>query len=157
MTRQRVLIHSVFLFLMPMVVAWFGLGVLAAALLVLLMLLWRWLIVLSGIVSPESGPEVALETIAASHFVEKVRWSMDRLGIEYAENAHGARNCWPLLRAVRSPVWTCHCACFPSEISAWMRDEGMICFQWDQREMYTIPNHNLLLFQTRICYSPKTF
>ena len=30
-----------------------------------------------------------LETIAASHYVEKVRWCMDRLGIEYTERQSG--------------------------------------------------------------------
>jgi glutathione S-transferase len=87
--RTRLLIHSVFLFLLPVVVAGFGLGVLSAALLVLLMLLWRWLVVLSGIVAPEKTPEIVLETIGASHFVEKVRWCMDRLEIDYVERQSG--------------------------------------------------------------------
>ena len=39
---------------------------------------------------PESVPGVVLETISASHYVEKVRWCMDRLGIDYVENQHGA-------------------------------------------------------------------
>ncbi len=90
MARKRLLIHAVFLFLLPVIVAWFGLGVASTIGLVLLMLLWRWLIVMSGIVRPEKGPEVSLETISASHYVEKVRWCLDRLGIDYAENQHGA-------------------------------------------------------------------
>ncbi len=57
--------------------------------LVLLLLLWRWLIVLSGIVAPEKTPHLVLETISASHFVEKVRWCMDRLEIEYTERQSG--------------------------------------------------------------------
>jgi len=48
-------------------------------------LVCRWFITLSGILAPEKTPELELETIAASHFVEKVRWCMDRLGIEYTE------------------------------------------------------------------------
>ena len=40
---------------------------------------------MSGILAPEKTPELELETIAASHFVEKVRWCMDRLGVEYEE------------------------------------------------------------------------
>jgi glutathione S-transferase len=87
--RTRLLIHTAFLFLLPIIVAWFGLGVLSAALLVLLMLLWRWLVVMSGIIAPEKTPAVVLETIAASHFVEKVRWCMDRLGIDYTERQSG--------------------------------------------------------------------
>lgn len=53
--------------------------------LIVFALVWRWMITLSGIIYPESVPEIELETIAASHFVEKVRWCMDRLGVEYTE------------------------------------------------------------------------
>ena len=57
----------------------------AHLLLVIVMLVWRWLIVISGILMPEKLPELELETIAASHYVEKVRWCMDRLGVDYHE------------------------------------------------------------------------
>lgn len=86
MTRKRLLIHATFLTLLPIIVAAFGFGVPAAIMLVAAMLLWRWLVVLSGTVAPEKTPALVLETIAASHFVEKVRWCMDRLGIEYTEH-----------------------------------------------------------------------
>ncbi len=89
MARTRLLIHSVFLFLLPLVVAWSGLSVATTALLVVLMLLWRWLVVISGFVIPDKTPQVVLETIAVSHFVEKVRWCMDRLGIDYEERQSG--------------------------------------------------------------------
>ncbi|MEJ2127231.1 MAG: hypothetical protein P8X81_00120 [Woeseiaceae bacterium] len=89
MVRKRLLIHAAFLFLLPVVVAWFGLGMGTTIGLVLLMLLWRWLIVMSGIVRPEKTAEITLETISLSHFAEKVRWCMDRLGIDYVENQHG--------------------------------------------------------------------
>lgn len=85
MTHTRRLIHSAFLLLLPVIVAGFGLTVPAAVALVLLGLLWRWAIVLSGIIAPEQAPAVVLESISASHFVEKVRWSMDRLGVDYTE------------------------------------------------------------------------
>jgi len=85
MTGKRLFIHSVFLFLMPVLVAVYGVSVTGAVLLVIAMLLWRWAITLSGILAPEKIPDLELETIAASHFVEKVRWCMDRLGIEYTE------------------------------------------------------------------------
>lgn len=85
MTRRRRLIHTAFLFLLPLIVAVFGMSVFTAALLVVAMLLWRWMIVLSGIVAPEKGPEIELETIGISHFVEKVRWCLDRLGVDYTE------------------------------------------------------------------------
>ena len=85
MTDRRKLVHTVFLFLLPLVVAWFGWGVLSTALAVFLMLLWRWLISLSTFVRPEKVPDIVLDTISASHFVEKVRWNMDIAGIEYTE------------------------------------------------------------------------
>lgn len=89
MARTRLLIHSIALFLAPLVVAVFGLGPLSALLLVVLMLVWRWAITMSGLVSPEATPDLVLESIAVSHFVEKVRWCMDRLGLEYTERYHG--------------------------------------------------------------------
>lgn len=89
MARNRLLIHSLFLVLLPLIVAVFGLGVLSTLLLVLLTLLWRWAAVLSGIMAPEKTPGIVLETISASHFVEKVRWCMDRLGVDYAERQSG--------------------------------------------------------------------
>ncbi len=89
MARNRLLIHSIFLLLLPLAVAYFGLGLPTTLLLLLLLLLWRWAIVLSGIVMPEKGPAIVLETISASHYVEKVRWCLDRLGIEYAEQQSG--------------------------------------------------------------------
>ncbi len=70
MTRKRLFIHSVFLVLLPLLVAWLGLGLVSATALALLLLLWRWLIVLSGIVAPEKTPALELETIPASHYVE---------------------------------------------------------------------------------------
>ena len=85
MPDKRIALHAAFVLLLPLVVAMFGLTFWAALLLVLLVLLWRWMIVLAGFVRPPAGPDMALETISASHFVEKVRWCMDRLGLEYEE------------------------------------------------------------------------
>jgi len=89
MIRNRLLLHSIFLVLAPLVVAGFGLGVAATIALVVLLLLWRWAVVLSGIIAPEKTPDMVLETISASHFVEKVRWSMDRLEVDYTERQSG--------------------------------------------------------------------
>jgi len=89
MTRTRKLIHAIFLVLLPLAVAALGLSVATAVALVVGALLWRWLIVLSGIVAPEKTPPLVLETISASHFVEKVRWCMDRLGLDYTEHQSG--------------------------------------------------------------------
>jgi len=82
-TRRR--IHAAFLLALPIIVAWFGLNVATAVAAVLLMLVWRWLIVLSGIVAPGKTPDLVLETIGTSHFVEKLRWCMDRLKLVYTE------------------------------------------------------------------------
>ena len=89
MNDKRNFIFAVILFLAPIVVAWYALSVAAAVGLVVLLLLGRWLINLSGIVAPEKTPELVLATISASHFVEKVRWSMDRLGVDYVEQVSG--------------------------------------------------------------------
>lgn len=89
MIQKRLFAYAVLLTLSPIVVAWFGMSVPAAIVFVLLLLLLRWAIVLSGFVAPEKTPELVLATISASHFVEKVRWGMDRLGVEYTEQPSG--------------------------------------------------------------------
>ena len=81
----RLLVHTIFLFLLPIIVAWFGVSVWGAIALVIFALAWRWVITMSEILTPAKTPDLELETIAASHFVEKVRWCMDRLGVEYTE------------------------------------------------------------------------
>jgi hypothetical protein len=90
MTRNRLLVHSVFLLLLPIMVAGFGISLPMTIALVALALLWRWLIVMSGILVPEKTPEIVLQTIGGSHFVEKVRWCMDRLELDYTERQSGA-------------------------------------------------------------------
>ena len=89
MITTRRLIHTLFLFLLPLLVAAFGISTTGALALVLLALLWRWAISLSNWVVPARLPKLELETIFASHFVEKVRWCMDRLGVEYEERPVG--------------------------------------------------------------------
>lgn len=86
---KRRLVHTVFLFLLPLVVAWYGLSLAAAAGLVILMLAWRWMLSLSTFMLPARMPALELETISASHFVEKVRWNMDVAGLDYTERAAG--------------------------------------------------------------------
>jgi glutathione S-transferase len=71
--------------LSPVLVAWFNLPVLAALGLILLLLLWRQALVLAPLTRKPTGPELELETILPSHFAEKVRWCMDRLGVHYVE------------------------------------------------------------------------
>jgi len=83
--ENRNLVFAVILFAAPIIVAWYEFSVAAAAGMVVLLLLCRWLITLSGILAPERTPDLELVTISASHFVEKVRWCFDRLGVEYTE------------------------------------------------------------------------
>jgi len=85
MYQMRWLQHGLFLLLLPLIVASFDLSLASAIGLVLLALLWRWFIALSLVMFPAKGPELVLHTISASHFVEKVRWCMDRLGVSYTE------------------------------------------------------------------------
>jgi glutathione S-transferase len=89
MTGKRLLLHSTFLILLPLIVAGFGISLPGAIALVALALLWRWAISLSVIATPAKFPELELETISASHYVEKVRWCMDRLGLDYVEKPVG--------------------------------------------------------------------
>ena len=89
MTDNRNLAFAIAVFLAPIAVAWFDWSVAAAVGIVILLLLLRWFITLSGIVAPERVPDVVLATMSASHFVEKVRWSMDRLGVDYVEQTSG--------------------------------------------------------------------
>jgi len=85
MLDKRIALHAAFVLLLPVLVAGFGWSVWTALLLVVLAILWRWAIVLQGFLAAPAGPEMVLETILASHFVEKVRWCMDRLGLDYEE------------------------------------------------------------------------
>ena len=62
MIERRLLVHAVFLTIAPILVAWFGLSTPSAILLVLLLLLWRWIVVLSGWVLPPNKPELILST-----------------------------------------------------------------------------------------------
>ena len=89
MLDKRILLHAAFVLLLPVLVAAFGWSVWTALLLVLLAILWRWAIVLHRLQRPPSDPDLVLETISASHFVEKVRWCMDRLGLDYEEVPSG--------------------------------------------------------------------
>jgi glutathione S-transferase len=89
MPNKQIVIHTSFLLLLPLIVAVFGISFWGALLLVIAALAWRWVIVLLGIAKPAGGPDLVLETISASHYVEKVRWCLDRLGVEYQEQPWG--------------------------------------------------------------------
>ena len=89
MTGNRTFIYALFLLTLPFIVSWGDISLVGVFCLVILMLLWRWGITLSGLLKPVAVPELQLDTISASHFVEKVRWSMDILGVDYTERPVG--------------------------------------------------------------------
>lgn len=73
------------LLLLPLLVAAFDWSFLAALLLLLALLLLHWAAVIAGISRGGKGPAMVLETITMSHYAEKVRWCLDRLGVDYQE------------------------------------------------------------------------
>ncbi len=77
-------IHAIVVLLLPLIVAAFGLSFLTAFLLVVIALAWRWALTFKRLRSP-GGPDIVLEGIGISHYVEKVRWCLDRLGVDYVE------------------------------------------------------------------------
>lgn len=103
MPDRRILPYATVLLLLPILVAAFDWSVWIAIGLVLLMLLWRWLISLSTFVRAGKPSKPVLHTMAASHFVEKVRWNMDVAGIDYVEKpAAGTLGAFFLGRTVPS-------------------------------------------------------
>jgi glutathione S-transferase len=85
MRFNRNTINTLFLIALPLVVAIFGLSVWSALGLVLLGLLWRWALAMVAMFAPPPDVPVVLETVAISHYVDKVRWCLDRLGVPYRE------------------------------------------------------------------------
>jgi glutathione S-transferase len=85
MRFNRNTINTLFLIALPLVVAIFGLSVWSALGLVLLGLLWRWALAMVAMFAPPPDVPVVLETVAISHYVDKVRWCLDRLGVPYEE------------------------------------------------------------------------
>jgi hypothetical protein len=72
---------------LPVIVAARGWSVTAAVLAIIVLLLWRWAIALVGMARAPASPSMTLDTISASHFVEKVRWNLDLTGLPYTERA----------------------------------------------------------------------
>ncbi len=87
MTRNRIHIYFFALLTLPLIVAFYDVSVISALTIIIIMLIWRWGISLSGLIKPAPIPKLQLDTISASHFVEKVRWSMDLLELEYTERS----------------------------------------------------------------------
>lgn len=71
---------------LPLIVAAFDLSVWTTLLLVAALLAWLWYAALSGLLRRSNEPTVILDTIAMSHFAEKARWCLDRLGVDFTEN-----------------------------------------------------------------------
>jgi len=84
MPIQR-LLNAAFFLALPLLVAAFDLSLLTAIGLLILGLLWRQLLVLSALTRPRQAQDLVLETIQNSHFAEKGRWCLDRLGVDYRE------------------------------------------------------------------------
>ncbi|MDZ4730375.1 MAG: glutathione S-transferase N-terminal domain-containing protein [Xanthomonadales bacterium] len=82
-------LNSLFLISAPLLVVLVKLSLAATCGLIAFLLLWRWLLILASMSRPPAGPELILDTISASHYVEKVRWCMDRLGVDYQERPSG--------------------------------------------------------------------
>ena len=81
-------LHAIALYALPVVVAWFGWGAGAALLASLAMALAGMALRLKAMrAAAAAGPEgvLRLHTISYSHYTEKVRWCMDRLGVDYEE------------------------------------------------------------------------
>jgi len=80
-------LHTLALYALPVIVAGLGWGPRAAAAVVVVVALLGMGLRLAATRSSASGPEPALRlhSISFSHYTEKVRWCLDRLGIAYEE------------------------------------------------------------------------
>ncbi len=77
--------HTLALYALPPVVAWLGFGVPGAAAAAVAMAAAGVVLRLRRLTTPAVPGTVELHTITYSHYVEKVRWCLDRTGIEYRE------------------------------------------------------------------------
>jgi glutathione S-transferase len=81
-------LHQLGLYALPCIVAWLAWGPGAALAASALMALAGMSLRLNAMRAAAARPDAAklrLHTISFSHYVEKVRWCMDRLGIDYEE------------------------------------------------------------------------
>jgi glutathione S-transferase len=77
-------LHALVLYLLPVLVAWAGWGAGAALVAVLLVAVSGIAIRLRATMNPPSA-RPRLHTISYSHYVEKVRWCLDRAQVDYEE------------------------------------------------------------------------
>lgn len=80
-------LYGAVLLALPVIVAASGWTTAAAVLAVLVLLAWRWAIALLSVARKPRTGAMTLDTISASHFVEKVRWNLDVTGLPYTEQA----------------------------------------------------------------------
>ena len=80
-------LHTLALYALPVLVAGLGWGPWAAVAVVAVVALLGMALRLTATRSSAGGPEPALRlhTISFSHYTEKVRWCLDRLGVAYEE------------------------------------------------------------------------
>lgn len=78
-------IQTLALYALPVVVAFLGWGVPAALLATLLVAIAGIVLRLRSLFDASGASRVELHTITYSHYVEKVRWCLDRTGIPYTE------------------------------------------------------------------------
>ena len=78
-------IHTIALYALPTLVTWIGFGVPAAVLVTLLAATAAAALRARELFAPVDAALVELHTITYSHYVEKVRWCLDRTGIAYRE------------------------------------------------------------------------
>lgn len=80
-------VHTLGLYLLPVLVAWLKWGAGGAALAVLALALLGIVIRLRATLVAARRPDapLRLHSISFSHYTEKVRWCLDRLGVEYEE------------------------------------------------------------------------
>lgn len=81
----RTTLTLVLLLAFPLLVALLDLSVFSTLILMLLVAAGLWASVMRRFTASPGADELVLETIGISHFAEKVRWPMDRLGIRYRE------------------------------------------------------------------------
>lgn len=86
--RDSKILHLLGLYALPCVVAWLAWGVGAALLASALMAIAGMVLRLKAMrraAAQADPPRLRLHSITFSHYVEKVRWCMDRLGVDYEE------------------------------------------------------------------------
>ncbi len=83
--KTRNTLFLTLLFVLPLFVAAFDVSFLSALAVVLILVVARWVFSFRQLAGGQSGPTMVLETIGASHYAEKVRWVLDRLGLAYSE------------------------------------------------------------------------